>query len=214
MSSLGLAIGLAIEGFKKPKNPATQLLKGEFAADNKKVETLIADWGLSAVYATLLFFLVLGYSYLRNDVATRLDDRAYLQIEEQAQDVARLPKKSANENGVQKYVRDVKKKATEIKKAEKVYLVNSALEMVKKISESLPARSSLTFEVQKLEVLDHKVVVQGAVASPAGLAQIVTGLKSIATGQNVKPIQADGVTLVAGETAFAFEFDVDRGLTK
>ncbi|MFW1582039.1 hypothetical protein ACEV7R_23715, partial [Vibrio parahaemolyticus] len=53
----GVAIGLAIEGLRRPRNPAVNFLKEEFAVQSKTFEKIWEKWGYT-IQLCAAFFVV------------------------------------------------------------------------------------------------------------------------------------------------------------
>jgi len=133
-------------------------------------------------------------------------------VTNQAKTLARLPKKQANENGIKKYIRENKKKAADLKLVAQVAQMNSALELLKKVSESAPTKEQIKVDLVTFTVKDDQVQMTGYVGSPRELTSLSKNLESIALGGIAQqpatlPAQANKVT-------FNLSFKTDRGLVK
>ena len=127
------AFGIGLEAFKKSVNPATNLLKGEFAKQNDDLKIFWKRWGnVAAVGLTAILILFIWTSF-RDTMSLSLNEKIEEAVTSQAKTVARLPKKQANESGVKKYIKENKKRAAELKMVEHVTQMNSALDILKKI---------------------------------------------------------------------------------
>jgi general secretion pathway protein L len=209
-SMIGVALGLAIEGLKKPRNPALNFMKGEFARENTYFKVFWARWGKTIQVGAASFAVFLVYSMIREGVALNLSDRTSEALKTQAKVVAKLPAKGASESGVKKYIREQRKLVTEMRNLASVAKMNSAVDVMKKVSDAVPGKNAVTVDVQKLAVTEDRVQIQGVVANAKQFSALESSLKNIAIG-GITREQIQGQTKKPG-IPFAFSFRVDRGL--
>lgn len=209
----GIALGLAIEGLKKPRNPPVNFLRGDFAKENHAIKLFWEKWGHTAKVAAAAVVTLFIYTNLRESFSLNLADRTQEVLKTQAKNVAGLKGKAASENGIRKYIRENKKRASDLKTLASVSSMNSALDIIKKINDATPGKGAVTLDVHQLQILDSEVVLQGYVNSPKELSLLQQSLTNITTNGKV---QTQNPTLgsLAGKTAFAFRFNVDRGIQK
>lgn len=208
-----LATALAIEAYKKPRNPATNLLKGEFAKQNENLKVFWELWGSVVQIGVTALVVLFVWTYFRGNFAEQLVAKVDDAITLQAKNVARLPKKQANENGIRKYIKENKKKAAELKLVGQVAGMTSALDILKKVSEAAPEKSQSKIDVLTFMVKDDFVQILGYANSPREIALLTDNLKSISTDGNVNSEQPR-LTPVANRVAFHLSFKADRGLVK
>ena len=207
------AVAIALEGFKKPRNPAINLLKGDFAKQNDTFKNLWNRYGdLAKITATALAVLFVWTS-LRGTFSTTLNEKGTDAVKEQARKVARLPKKEANESGLKKYIKTNRKKITELKLVAQVAKMNSAMDVLKKVSESAPKKESARMDIVSFIVKDELVQVQGYANSPQDLSNLTKNLKALALDGQVNTETAR-LAPVANKTAFNISFKADRGVVK
>ncbi|MGZ5279285.1 MAG: pilus assembly protein PilM, partial [Pseudobdellovibrionaceae bacterium] len=99
-SVIGIALGLAIEGLEKPRNPALNFMKGEFALENTFFRMFWERWGTVVQVSAAALVLFFVYSFVREGVAINLSDRTSESLKVQAKTVAKLPNRAQNESGV------------------------------------------------------------------------------------------------------------------
>lgn len=208
-----LSVGLALEGLRKPRNPATNFLKQEFANRKDGFKQYWERWGVSTQIAAATLVLFFVYSSLRESFSVELVDVADLVIVDQAKKVAKLPKKQANENGVKKYIKENKKRAQELKTLAQLTHVNSSMEILKRVSDQAPPAGRTTLDVVHFKVTDQNVRVEGYTASPLEVTQLAKALESVSIDGKVN-IRTASIRSRPNKTTFAFEFRVDRGLQK
>lgn len=212
-AKLGVAIGLAIEGLKKPRNPAINFLRGEFARQNHQFKAIWEKWGHTAKLATAALLVLFVYSYMREDFAISLADRSQEVLKTQAKNVANLKGKNATEAGIKKYIRENKKRAADLKTLASVANMNSALDIMKKVTDAAPAKNAVTLDVRTFNIRDTHVTLEGYVNTPQELSLLQKSLSNITSDGQIKN-QTPGLGTLPGRQAFSFSFNVDRGIQK
>ncbi len=207
------AVGIALEAFKKPRNPAANLLKGEFAKQNDRFKILWEQWGNVAQSGIAALFVLFVWSSFRGTFSTTLNDKSDEAIVTQAKNVAKLPKKQANEAGLKKYIKENKKKAAELKLVAQVAQMNSALDILKKVSEAAPQKDQVKVDIMTFQIKDDVVQIIGYASSPKEIATLSQNMKTIAADGIVNS-QPSNLSLVPNRTAFNISFKADRGLIK
>lgn len=209
----GMALGLAIEGLKKPRNPPINFLRGDFAKQNHQMKQFWEKWGHTAKVLAAALVVLFVYTSLRESFSLSLAERTQEVLKDQAKSVAGLKGKSASENGIRKYIRENKKRAADLKTLASVSNMNSALDIVKKINDAAPPKTTITLDVQKINIDDAQVTVEGYVNSPKEMSLLQQSLTNISTDGQVKASRAT-IGAMTGRTTFAFSFNVDRGIQK
>lgn len=212
-AKLSVALGLAVEGFKKPRNPAVNFMRGEFAPQNQYAKAFWEKWNHTIKIGATAFGVLLVYTYLREDFALGLSERAQEVLRTQARSVARLSGRNANESGIRKYIRDNKKRATDLKTLAGLAQMNSSMDILKKINDATPAKNALTLDVRSLEILESQVRMSGYLANRQEITLLQSALANITSDGKVTVLNTNLPT-VSGKTAFSFGFNVDRGIQK
>lgn len=208
-----VALGMALESYKKPRNPATNLLKGEFAKQNDRLKVLWQQWGSVAQIVAASLVVLFVWSSFRESFSVALSEKGEEALKAQAKTVARLPKKQANEAGVKKYIRENKKKANELKLIAQVAQMNSALEILKKVSEAAPGKDQVKIDIMTFQVKDDVVQMIGYANTPKEVSLLAQNLKSITINGDVTQAAANLAT-IPNRVAFNLSFKADRGLIK
>lgn len=212
-AKLGVAIGLAFEGFKKPRNPPLNFMRGEFAKQNHQMRKFFDRWAPTMKVAAAAMLVLFVYTSLRETFSLSLAERSQETLQTQAKTVAGLRGKSASESGIRKYIRDNKKRAADLKTLASVANMNSALDIMKKVSEATPAKNSIAMDLQAFRVEDSLVTMQGYVNSTTEVSLVQKSLANITTDGQVRSGRST-LGARAGRVAFSFSFNVDRGIQK
>lgn len=208
----GVAVGLALEGLRRPRNPAVNFMKGEFAPQSSLARDLWKEWGL-VIRAGLAALVLLGiWSYGRGLIATSLEDASKETLRAQAKSVAKLPAKGANEAGVKRFIKDNRKKIAEIKTLESMAGMNSAMDILSKISSALPDGKSMKIDISNVSIKAANVQVAGFVQGDKTAVEIIRrALANVATDGQVA---LQGSQQVGAKMGFRLGFQVDRDLQK
>lgn len=208
----GVAIGLAIEGLRKPRNPAINFMKGEFAKQSSFVKDLWKDYGVYVRTAVAASVLIAIWAYTRGEVALGLEEASNETLRTQARAVAKLPSRQANEAGVKRYIRDNRKKIAEIRTLESLAGMNSAMDVLAKVSSSLPDGKVAKIDITEFSVVDQQVRLAGFVAG--GRDSVETIQRSLANVAADGRVTVDGMNPAVGRMGFRMSFLADRNIQK
>lgn len=212
-SQFAVALGIAIEAFKKPKNPALQFLKGDFLSKNSFLKTFWDDWGRLAQIGAVALVVLFAWTHFRESFSYNLNEKGSEVLSTQAKTVVKLPRKQANEKGVKKYIADHKKRALEMKAISQVAGMNSALDVLRKISEAAPAKDQSQIDVTQLIITDNQVRISGYANSPREVTLLTTKLTSLSNNNRVTS-EPTSLSVVPNRVAFSLSFQTDRGVVK
>ena len=210
---LSVALGLALEGLKKPRNPALNFLRGEFSNKPSRFSTFWEDYGLSVAWGAALVVTLMIWASLRAGYADRLSQASNDALKTQAKKVAGLSNKNANEKGVKKYITEKRKVAVEMENVAKLMKINSALDILKKVSEMSPPSGQIKLDVRRLYIQDQRVWMEGFVRSPLESTLLQNSLKALSVDGKIKK-ENPSIRGPADKTVFAFTINVDRGIGK
>lgn len=212
-SRLSVALGLALEGLKKPRNPALNFLKGEFSNRPSGLTNFWATWSLTFKWGTAMLVALIIWGTLRSDFAARLSQASLDTLKTQAKNVARLNNRNANEKGVKKYIAEKRKVAQEMKSVAQVMKVTTAFDVLKRVSEMAPATTQIKLDVRRFHVQDRRVWIEGFVRSQNEVSLLQQSLKGVASDGKITA-QKPTIQVPQGRTVFAFSLNVDRGLSR
>lgn len=204
-----IAFGLALEGLKKPRNPALNLLKGEFAQEQPGISQVwknhspIIKWAMAA---TALLFI---WGTFRSQVGLQLESTAQELLKQRATTIAGLSARQANSRGVEKYIKQKKQVAQEMKNVEKLMQTESALEILKKVSEISPSGQQVKVDIRRFYIEDKRVWIEGFVRNQSELNLFQQSLKSLAQSGKINA-QRPSITGPKDRLVFAVSFIAPR----
>jgi general secretion pathway protein L len=204
-----VAVGLALEGLRRPRNPAVNLLKGEFAGSADNFKVFWTKWGHATQLVLATFFCLLIYGFLRSNFAADMADAALTTLKDQAAAVADLKGRMATPTAIRRFVKQKKEELSARKLAIGVKQINSALDVIAAIHKVAPSSKQMLVEIRKLSVANEFVELHGEVADAGAMGQLRQALLTMASDGRVEPI-APASNPTPGKTAFGFRFKVDR----
>lgn len=211
--SVGISLGLAIEGLKKPRNPAINFLKNEFAIKDTRLQQFWSNWSTTLQIVFTGFVLLYVWSLLRVDFSEVLNSGVQSRLRIAARDALGLSGKKSGSAAIEKALRDNKTTVSDFKNAETYYQMNSSIEILKKLSDTLPSRMSAQIDLVRFYLVDQAMTVEGYVQNAREREQVFETLKMLALNETV---QRNNSTLPAFGTkvGFSFTLNVDRGIKK
>ncbi len=209
----GVAIGLAIEGLKKPRNPAINFLKNEFANKDNRFQEFWSSWATTLQIVFTAFVLLYVWSMLRADFSEVLDNGVQSRLKLAAREALGLSGKKTSDAAIESSLMTSKTLVSDFKSAESFYHMNSAVELLKKISEILPSKVSAQIDLVRFQVLDQAMTVEGYVQSARQREQVLESLKMMALNESVQS-NSSRLPPFGNKVPFSFSLNVDRGIKK
>jgi len=205
----GVAVGLALEGLKRPRNPAINLMKGDFAPQSNWVNTFWERWGYTAQLLTAAFFGLLVYGMMRESLSTRLTEESDVVLRNQAEAIAGLKGRQATPSRIEKFISTQEKLSKARKQAEKVVRINSALDILDLVSAAMPSRESINLELKRVVIDGTSAEVQGYTNTPREKEQVQQALQRVSQNGKVE-VSNLRIPVPAGRTGFAYRFPIQR----
>lgn len=203
------AIGLAIEGLKKPKVPPINFRKGEFAKSGAAGANFWKKWKSTVQYASIALVLFFVYAYLREDFAVRLNDTSNDALRTVARSPAVGLKGSVRQSQIEQFIRDQKKAVTDHQKLSELQGIQSPLEVMNKITRTLPDRTKFPIDIREFNIRNELVSLQGELSTQDQVNQLKNSIKSISIDKKVVD-QPVTITSATGRLTFSLSFRVDR----
>lgn len=209
----GLALGLAIEGIKKPRNPPMQFLRGEFIKQNLVLKKFLDYWTPTLTFAGIMVVSLILYSSLKSTFSESMNVAAEDNLKEIAKTAAQIPSRHSNESGINKYIKETKQRASSLRVLKSYLQMNSAMDILKKISESVPSKQSVTLDTYSINIQGSKVEIKGYVGSPMEKTKLLAELKKASI--DGKLTEGDpAIPAKPGTVAFHVSFSADRNVQK
>lgn len=202
------AIGLAIEGVKRAKNPPINLLKGDFAKQNQTFRLLWDKWGYATKMLAAVFILLVLWGSLRISLSTSNSEVAYDLLRTQAKTI--LDSKRPNDREIKSYIREQERKLQVKEMIDSLQGINSTLDILKQISALAPNSKRPTgLNVRVFNVNSDTVNIVGEASRVEIINKIQAALKSAAIKGEIQTNQPT-IRTTPGYKSFSYTFKVQR----
>jgi hypothetical protein len=205
----GVAVGLAIEALRRPRNPAVDFLTGEFARQSHFFEAMWDKWGYAAKIAGAAFLIFFVYSIVRQSLSADLMDRSDQVLRAQAEAVAGIKARQASPSRIHRFITAQEHLEKARKQAEKVVHINSALDVLNLISGSLPGRGRMNVEIKRVTIENQTAEVHGYAASAAERGEVQKALQRASSDGRAEAVNPR-IAVPAGKVGFAYRLHVQR----
>ncbi len=205
-----IAIGLAIEGLKKPKNPAINFRKGEYAKAGADATLFWNKWKKTIQYAAAAIVVFTIYSYSRDAISVSLVGKADSALSTVARSPAvGLRGAEARPGNIRRYIREKKKEINDYQKLGDLKNINSPLDIITKISSALPPVRSLPVDIRQLSVRSETVNLQGEISTTDQLNTMKSLLRNLAVDKQLQDLPPT-ISSKDGRLVFHVSFKMDR----
>ncbi len=204
-----VAVGLAIEGMKRPRNPAINLRKDDFARENLSLKLFWEQWRVPVQIALSAFAVFFVYSVIRDQVAASLNFSAEEKVTEAGTKAAGLKGASANESNIRKYIKAQKTLLANQQALGQLDVYTSAMSILARLSEKFPAKipqgqnPSQGLDITYFELENDELTIKGHTANSALVPKVKQALGDMAQPKSMSD-------LVADPGGFAFKLKVNR----
>lgn len=203
------AIGIAIEGLKRPRNPAVNLRKLEFGRQSQSFKNFVTRWGYALKLAAVGLACFYVYAFFRDGVSTGLDDTAKEVLVDTAKDSFGLKGRAATESKIKSFIKEKKIEIEARKQIADLQTLNSALDIVQILSEKMPAKQQLTVDVRRFLLQNENLTIEGEAPTKAQIDLVRGALQLISADRNVRDL-APSIKPSQGKLAFAYLLKVNR----
>ncbi len=204
-----LVICVAIEGLKRPRNPAINLRRLEFSKQSQSLKIFTEKWGMTLKYAAVALAVFYVYSFTRDMLAERLETASRVKVQDTARDSFSLKGKTATESKLKQFIRDKKNELEAKKDLAELQTLNSALDVINQLSEKMPAKSQIVVDVRRLLLKNENLTVEGEVSQQSHVELVRNALTSQSTDRKVRDM-SPSIKPSQGKLAFAFSLKVNR----
>lgn len=184
-----VAVGLALEALKRPKNPAVNFRRGLFAKKNQFFEKLWEKWGYTAVLCAVAYVCYTVYGFSREQITRTLDDNSYVELSKHAENIAGLKGAKATPNRIANFIEQEETKMKNKKIFEQVQDIEPAMKVVNRLSNLLPPNQRNQYDVRRVDVNTSKLEIEGVAKNKNTIRLIQDKLKALAKDKKVQPIQ-------------------------
>lgn len=164
----GIAVGLAIESAKKPKNPPINLRRNEFSKQSNSIGAFFEQRKTLFQASLAVFFFFLIFTFFRGDFIQENIVAADKVISDRAKsNNIGLMKNMTGTESLKKFVRSKKAELESQKLVYKLNQMSSGLDVLKTISSAMPSKDKIKLDILYLRVQGEQVIMEGTVSSEA-----------------------------------------------
>jgi len=203
----GTALGLAIEGLKKPRNPAVNFLKGEFAVQSKTLQQFWEKWGYTAKLAAAALVAFFVYAGLRSSFMDGAALQSDVILKKQAQVIANKRGAEASPSRLRRFLTLHHREVVAREKARELTHLKTPLDLINSLSQELPAGAGL--EVKDLFIDEDFVEIHGDVRSASLALQVQNVLKNMSMDNRVTQVHRK-TSVSPGKTGFSYRIRIKR----
>ena len=207
-----MAIGMAIEGLRQPKNPPVNFRKNEFAFQDKSLKKFWKTYNhsIKVVAACIVAFFI--YTMVRSNLADSLVDAGYDALSTQSKSPG-INLKRVSLPRIQKFIRTKRRDIKSKQDLSEIMKIPSALDSLSLISSQFMNNKNQTIEVKRLLIRNDHVQIEGETTHPNQKALIQSTLKGIARNGKVQTLTPTFTSVSKDPTApkklsFAYQFTI------
>lgn len=214
-ATAGVALGLAIEGLKRPRNPAINLRQGEFAKENLTLKVFWENWHVPIQIAIAAFVIFTVYAFVRDSMTAGMVETADEHLTEAAKTILGQKNIPDASLAVSKYLTTQRSLIKTREAYGQIEDYVPALDMLAKLSEKLPVITKPVagqgLDVSVLTVDNDDAHIEGRVQGSTTIQQLEKALNDVARPKSVVKKSA-GAPAGGKGTAFSYDFKINRKL--
>ena len=214
-NNLVTALGTAMEGLKKTRDPAINFLKEEFAVRINPFSFFIHQWKHPLILGISTFIILVLYSFLQSNQSEKLSEKTHRLFKTKSIQIAKISPKELNIQRVQKFLLSRKEITKQADLAKKISLIPSALDTIKTLSVTINKSKSWNLEIQELNILDDTIEIKGTIVA-SYLNLLETNLTQLAKTGSFKKIEDNSSNKLENDTesnivSFKYSFIQKQG---
>lgn len=206
-----MAIGLALEGQRKPKNPPINMRRGEFAKEGHSLKFFVEKFKPLLITMGVVLFIFYVYAYLKSSILTS-------NVESMDQAVNDYIKKNKTLGVTKAQLAPakvdalVREKRAEIEGKKELVRYNkylSGMDILKKISVSVPGKNKITLDIRTFDLEGEALTMEGMVNSVEEFGLLRKALVQTPLISQVQALQAT-VGAPRGKYPFKISLNISR----
>ncbi len=202
------SLGMALEGLRKPRNPALDLRKQEFSISNENLKIFFEKWSYTLRLLAVVFILMLAWGIMRSKWSYELSELALKKMKDVGSEVTGLPKAQSNVSNLNRYIRDSKQRQDLLAKLQNMEKYQQASYFLRELHAKAPPRGRLKIDIESLNIGDKKLFISGYAESTAQLLSLEETLKSLSSQNKIAKRAVSGQDS-QGRTPFEYEIVIN-----
>ncbi|MCB0394125.1 MAG: pilus assembly protein PilM [Bdellovibrionales bacterium] len=202
------SLGLALDGLRRPRNPAINFRKDSLALQSESLESFWAAYKNTFAIVACAIFALFVYGYLKSSFAESLAERGQEALVEQAKSPG-LNIARPTSIGIKSFIKQKKAEIQAKKAISELSSVNSAMDILADISRKFPSNEQVRSDVRRFSVTGDTVRIDVEASDRRSFNFIQNSISNLAVGGKVSQ-ERSSVNPSAGRTATTFVFRVPR----
>lgn len=204
-----MALGLAIEGIRRPRNPPINFLKDDFARQSQTLQIFWDKWRHAIQVAAAAFVVFFLYSVVRDTLAESAASAASDALKTQAANIAGLKGPKASTKNIRAYIKKQEELQKNHKLAEKIQDINSGLDVLNRLSQLLPSGRETQIDIKRFMVENDILEIEGEANTRSTVDRVRHGLSGLSRDGKIDTLPSQ-IKPAAGKLGFAFRTRVSR----
>jgi general secretion pathway protein L len=204
-----IAVGLALEGVRRPKNPPINLRRGEFSKQSQNLKLMWDRYRDLATVGAALFIAFVIYSSFRASFIEQNLSSVDTALKTQAKNPAiGISGRDLKPENLKRFIKAKREEIESKKEVVRLNQMTSALDIVKSISQAAPQKGAATLDVRNFNIDGDRLTLEGIVASKA---EFEAFQKNISTLPQINGVVAGTPRISApGKYPFLVSMNVTR----
>lgn len=202
------ALGVALEGLRKPRNPALDLRKQEFSIANENLKIFFDRWSYTLRLLGVSFILILAWGIMRSNWSFELSELALRKMKDVGSEATGLPKAQANVSNLNRYIRDSQRRQDLLEKLQNLENYQQASYFLRELHNKVPPRGRLKIDIDSLNIGDRKLFISGRAESTAQLLSLEEALRALSSQNKISKRVVSGSN-AEGQTPFEYEININ-----
>lgn len=205
------AISLAIEGFRTPKNPPVNFIKGDLSPKSQFFYNLWKAYGTMIKVGAACVMLLFIHGIVRKNFSDTLSQTGY----DRLQSLAKSPQiniKRPSSAKIDKFIKNKTKEIDSLEDLSELVKSKSAMHILEEISATIPSKKNIKLDVKKINIKNDRVTIEGIVDNQNQKQNLFLALQNISKDKKITQTQPQFTKSDPAKVGFAYSFQVDTNL--
>ena len=183
----GTAIGIAIEGLRRPRNPPVNFRKDDLAFQDKSFNKFWKAYNHSFKIAAASIAIFFVYAMIRGNLADQLSEAGYDALVAQAK-APGLNIRRASPSRIQSFIRTKRREIKNKQNLSAIVEIPTALDTMALISRQFINKNQGSVEIKRLLIQNDKIQIEGEMSHQKQRSLIQNNLKKMAQNGRIQSI--------------------------
>lgn len=160
-NNLITALGTAVAGLKKRKNPPINFLKEEFSIQFNSFSSLWNQWKQPILLALISCVLLFTYASIKDHQSKKLSEKMNTVFQKQSTKIIKFKGKRISTEMVQRFIDNKKMMTQKTKLIKQISNIPSALDQIKELSMAIKKQDTWNLKIHRLNIKNNKIEMEG-----------------------------------------------------